>query len=120
MPLSSSDLNAIKNLIHEGVAEVTEPHFQAIAEDFRNFRHELTDHRAETAGLKEEFQTLKGQFSELKVQFSAVTSSLDLYLRRTQAWWQESQVFTHQHQRLTKALLTKNIITEKDLHAQNL
>ena len=48
-------------------------------------------------------------------KFSKLQSSVDHYLLRTETWHEEQDVLQHQHDRLEKSLIRKNVISEDDL-----
>ena len=57
----------------------------------------------------------KNDFEALQASFSDLQTSVDRYLKFTEAWHQELVILKHRQDRLTQALVNKGVITEQEI-----
>lgn len=64
--------------------------------------------------LRAELAT-KSDFTELKSSFSDLQTSVDRYLKFTEAWHQELTILKSRQDRLAQVLVDKGIVSEKEI-----
>ena len=82
-------------------------------------RNEVADLRGEVKGIHGEFNEFKQdvhRFEDNMIgKFSNLQSSVDTYLKRTEAWHDEQVILKSRHNRLSDVLVGKGIVTKEEI-----